>query len=80
LIAPQKINDLQKRIYANGGFRLDVATTPIEYPTPNSNPPACTRILTALFAVVDLARSQPALYSEVSRFKEQKCAVGQQLY
>jgi len=23
-----KINDLQKRIYANGGFRLDVAATP----------------------------------------------------
>jgi hypothetical protein len=23
-----KINDLQKRLYANGGFRLDVTTTP----------------------------------------------------
>jgi hypothetical protein len=22
------LNELQKRIYANGGFRLDVATTP----------------------------------------------------
>src|SRR5258708_38939292 len=37
LIALNKINDLQKRIYANGGFQLDVATTPTRPAMPPSD-------------------------------------------